>query len=122
MKKRSDALTGAPVQADINDPYIQEIASTAVDEVDRRSNALYRQKVVKIVEAEKQVISMYFLSVVQKTCLLNIFCYLVKLNPGLPWQKLHLTIKKNLFPSKIGLKFEEETSEMLRLGHGSVWC
>ena len=26
------------------------------------------------------------------------------------------------FYQQIGLKFEEETSEMLRLEHGSVWC
>jgi hypothetical protein len=56
LKKRSDALTGAPSPADVNDPYIQEIAGAAVAEVDRRSNALYRQKVVRIVEAHKQVI------------------------------------------------------------------
>jgi hypothetical protein len=60
VKKRSDALTGAPTQADVNDPYIQEIASAALAEIDRRSNALYRQKVVKIVKAQKQVITMYF--------------------------------------------------------------
>ena len=30
--------------------------------------------------------------------------------------------KKNFFYQQIGLKFEEETSEMLRLEHGSVWC
>jgi hypothetical protein len=30
--------------------------------------------------------------------------------------------KKNLFYQKIGLKFEEETSEVLRLEHSSVWC
>ena len=30
--------------------------------------------------------------------------------------------KKNLFYQQIGLKFEEETSEVLRLEHGSVWC
>ena len=60
MKKRSDTLTGAPNQADVSDPYIQEIASAALAEVDRRSNALYRQKVVRIVEAQKQVISIYF--------------------------------------------------------------
>ena len=30
--------------------------------------------------------------------------------------------KKNIFKyQQIGLKFEEETSEMLRLEHGSVW-
>ena len=46
---------------------------------------------------------------------------LVKLNPGLPCQKLHLT-RRRLFYQQIGLKFEEETSEVLRLEHGSVWC
>jgi hypothetical protein len=30
--------------------------------------------------------------------------------------------KKNLFTSKLGLKFGEETSEMLHLEHGFVWC
>ena len=30
--------------------------------------------------------------------------------------------KKNFFTSKLDLKFQEETSEMLRLEHGSVWC
>jgi hypothetical protein len=30
--------------------------------------------------------------------------------------------KKNLFYQQTGLKFEEDTSEMLRLGHGSVGC
>ena len=30
--------------------------------------------------------------------------------------------KKIFFYQQIGLKFEEETSEILRLEHGSVWC
>ena len=30
--------------------------------------------------------------------------------------------KKNLFYQQIGLQFEEETSEVLRLEHSSVWC
>ena len=46
---------------------------------------------------------------------------LVKLNPGLPWQKLHLQEEESFY-QQIGLKFEEETSEVLRLEHGSVWC
>jgi hypothetical protein len=54
-KKHTDVLVGATTEADINDSYIQDIASTALAEVDRRSNALYRQKVVRIVEAQKQV-------------------------------------------------------------------
>jgi len=46
----------------------------------------------------------------------------MKLDPGLPWKKLHLTRRRIFLPEQIGLKFEEETSEMLRLEHGSVWC
>jgi len=60
VKRRASSLTGAPVQADINDPYIQEIANAALAEVDGRSNALYRQKVVRIVEAKKQVCIFFF--------------------------------------------------------------
>jgi hypothetical protein len=55
VKRQADTLVGAPAQADVSDPYIQEMASTALAEVDRRSNALYRQKVVRIVNAQKQV-------------------------------------------------------------------
>jgi hypothetical protein len=45
----------------------------------------------------------------------------VKLNPGLPWQKLHLT-RRRIFFQQIELIFEEETSEMLHFEHGFVWC
>jgi hypothetical protein len=55
VKRQADTLVGAPAEADVNDSYIQEMASTALAEVDRRSNALYRQKVVRIVSAQKQV-------------------------------------------------------------------
>jgi hypothetical protein len=54
-KKRTDVLVGAPAEADVSDDYIQDIASTALAEIDRRSNALYRQKVVRVVDAQKQV-------------------------------------------------------------------
>ena len=30
--------------------------------------------------------------------------------------------KKTLFYQQIGLKFEEETSKMIHLEHGFVWC
>jgi hypothetical protein len=46
---------------------------------------------------------------------------LVKLNPGLPWQNVNLT-RRRIFYQQIGFKFEEETSEMLHLEHGFVWC
>jgi len=45
----------------------------------------------------------------------------VKLNPGLPWKKLHST-EENSFYQHIGLNVEEETSKMLHLEHGFVWC
>jgi len=45
----------------------------------------------------------------------------VKLNPGLPWPKLHSTSRR-LFYQQNGLKFEEETNKMLRSEHGFVWC
>ena len=41
----------------------------------------------------------------------------VKLNPGLPWQKL-LQQEEDSFYQKIGLIFEGETSKMLHLQHG----
>jgi len=37
--------------------------------------------------------------------------------------KSRIAMAKAAFNKKnLGLKFEEETSEMLRLEHGSVWC
>jgi hypothetical protein len=55
VKRRANLVPGAPYPADVNDPYIQEIANAALAEIEGRSNALYRQKVVRIVEAQKQV-------------------------------------------------------------------
>ena len=46
---------------------------------------------------------------------------IVKLNPGLPWQKLNLT-RRGIFYYYIGLKIEEETSKMLHLEHSLIWC
>ena len=45
----------------------------------------------------------------------------VKLNPGLPKQILHST-REDHFHEKIGLEFEEETSKIVHLEHGFVWC
>jgi hypothetical protein len=55
VKRQDNVLPGAPAQANVNDSYIQEMASAALAEVDRRSNALYRQKIVRILSAQKQV-------------------------------------------------------------------
>ena len=35
---------------------------------------------------------------------------------------LSFIYEEESFYQQIGLKFEEEASEMLRLEHGSVWC
>ncbi|XP_069682652.1 uncharacterized protein [Periplaneta americana] len=56
-KRHADVLVGAPIQADINDPAVQEMANLALTELDRTSNALYKQKIVHILEARKQVVS-----------------------------------------------------------------
>ena len=45
----------------------------------------------------------------------------VKLNPGFPWQKLRSQEEDSLY-QQTGLKFEEETSKMLHLENGFVWC
>jgi hypothetical protein len=55
VKRQADTLVGEPAEADVNDAYNQEMASTALAEVERMSNALYRQKFVRIVNAQKQV-------------------------------------------------------------------
>jgi len=70
VKRHTNLLTGAPIQADISDPYIQEIANAALAEVDGRSNALYRQKVVRIVEAQKQVCIVLI-------CIVTVLCSIV---------------------------------------------
>jgi hypothetical protein len=46
---------------------------------------------------------------------------LVKLNPGLPWQSC-IQQEEETFYQQIGLKFEEETSEILHFDCGFVWC
>ena len=45
----------------------------------------------------------------------------VKLNPGFPWKKLRSTRRRRSL-QQIGLKFEEESSKMLHMEHGFVWC
>jgi hypothetical protein len=46
---------------------------------------------------------------------------LVKLNPGLLWQKL-LSTRRERFFWYIGCKIEEETSKMLYLEYIFIWC
>ena len=45
----------------------------------------------------------------------------VKLNLGLPWKTCFQQEENSLY-QQIGLKFEEETSKMVNLEHGFVWC
>ena len=46
----------------------------------------------------------------------------VKLNPGLPWQSCVQQEEEDSLYQQIEFKFEEETSKMLHLEHGFVWC
>ena len=48
----------------------------------------------------------------------NFGCYNLQYVPG----KNCIQQEEESFYQKIGLKFEEETSEVLRLEHSSVWC
>jgi hypothetical protein len=43
----------------------------------------------------------------------------MKLNPASPRQKQHYT--GQLFDERLGIKFQEETSNVLNLDHISVW-
>jgi hypothetical protein len=52
---KRQGLLGGINQADVSDPYIQEIADFALAEIDSRSNSRYRQKITRIVEAQQQV-------------------------------------------------------------------
>jgi hypothetical protein len=45
----------------------------------------------------------------------------VKLNPGFHGKSCVQQEKDSLYQQN-GLKFEEETSEMLHLEHGFIWC
>jgi hypothetical protein len=46
----------------------------------------------------------------------------LKLNPELEWQNQRSAQKKALFHQENGLRFKEETSEVLHLAHSGVWC
>jgi hypothetical protein len=43
----------------------------------------------------------------------------VKLNPGLPWQNY---VQQDSIYQQIEHKLEKETSKLLHLEHGFVWC
>jgi hypothetical protein len=45
----------------------------------------------------------------------------VKLNPGSPRKSCFQQEEDSLY-QQTGLKFEEETSKMLHLEHGFIWC
>jgi hypothetical protein len=47
--------------------------------------------------------------------------FAVKLNPGLPC-KSSIQQEENAFLQEIGLKFEEETNEVLHLERSVLWC
>ena len=44
----------------------------------------------------------------------------MKLNPGIPWQS-NIQQEEGYFHEQIGLKFKEETSEILHFDRSSLW-
>ena len=70
------------------------------------------QKQLEIVECFKYLGSM----------LTNDGRYTCEIKSRIALAKVAFNKKKTLFYQQIGLKFEEETSKMLHLEHGFVWC
>ena len=70
------------------------------------------QKKLEIVECFKYLGSM----------LTNDGRYTCEIKSRIALAKVAFNKKKTLFYQQIGLKFEEETSKMLHLEHGFVWC
>ena len=54
IEKRSIHV-GRSVPTEINDPYVLEMAKTALTELDKSSNSLYKHKISRIIEAQKKV-------------------------------------------------------------------
>lgn len=48
-------MVGAPSDADINTPAVQDALNFAVGEHNRQSNDAYLNKVVKVIKAQRQV-------------------------------------------------------------------
>nr|CAD7425771.1 unnamed protein product [Timema monikensis] len=58
VKRSSEPhIVGAPTDSDPEDPYIQELASFALTELDKSSNALFALKKLNILRATTQVVS-----------------------------------------------------------------
>lgn len=51
----SDMLVGAPVDADINSPEVQDALRFAVTQYNAQSNSVYTSQVVKVIKAQVQV-------------------------------------------------------------------
>ncbi|XP_068086039.1 uncharacterized protein [Anabrus simplex] len=56
-KREAEPLLGALSDADVNSPYIQEIADFALSKLDKQSNALYAQKIVEVIKAQTKVVA-----------------------------------------------------------------
>ena len=50
-----DVVTGGVFSAEVDDPYILQMANFGVSELDRSTNSLYRQCIVRLISASKQV-------------------------------------------------------------------
>ena len=56
-RSKREALLGGPQSVDVEDPYVKELASFALLEIDKGLNSPYQQKVVRVVEAKRQVVA-----------------------------------------------------------------
>jgi hypothetical protein len=62
-KRSRGNVVSSTSPANVSDPYITRLAEFAVSELDRGTNSLYGQCVVRIVSASKQVCILYSLTV-----------------------------------------------------------
>jgi hypothetical protein len=63
-KRSRGSVVSSTSPANVSDPYITRLTDFAVSELDRGTNSLYAQCVVKIVSALKQVCILYSLSLI----------------------------------------------------------
>jgi hypothetical protein len=61
-KRSGGNVVSGTSPANVSDPYITRLADFAVSELDKGTNSLYTQCVVRIVSASKQVLILYYFS------------------------------------------------------------
>lgn len=56
-RSKREVLLGGPQHIDVEDPYVKELADFALLEIEKGLNSPYQQKVVRVVEAKRQVVA-----------------------------------------------------------------